>query len=98
MSKKLLIGAYHLQKNARSDAHIKDIADCGIDYIIGMNRDYETLDLFKKYGVGAIVEGAVPGWWGGRGDNAGKLEETNPLERYEEKAKEFVDHPAILGV
>lgn len=98
MGKKLLIGAYHLQKNARSEAHIKDIADCGIEYIIGMNRDYDALDLFEKYGVGAIVEGAVPGWWGGHGENAGKLAEINPLEKYEEKAADFKDHPAIVGL
>ncbi len=24
-----------------------------------------TLDLFAKHGVGAIVNGVVPGWWGG---------------------------------
>lgn len=94
----LKIGAYHLQKNARSEAHIKAIADCGIDYIIGLNRDYDTLDLFEKYGLGAIVEGAVPGWWGGLGENAGKLRETNPPEKYDEKAAEFRDHPAIIGV
>lgn len=94
----LKIGAYHLRKNGRTEAHVKDIADCGIDYIIGLNRDYDTLDLFAKYGIGAIVEGAVPGWWGGLGDNAGKLRETNPLERYDEKAADFRDHPSIIGV
>ena len=98
MKKPLQIGAYHLQKNARTEEHIKDIADCGIDYIIGMEADHSALDLFAKYGIGAIVSGAVPGWWGGHGENAGKLRETNPLERYDEKAALFKDHPAIIGV
>ena len=63
-----------------------------------MENDRPALDLFSKYGVGAIVSGIVPGWWGGDGDNAGKLEKTNPLTRYEEAAASFKDHPAIWGI
>lgn len=98
MKKPFLIGTYHLQKNARDERHIKEIADCGIDFIIGLNRDSDALDLFEKYGLGAVVEGAVPGWWGGKGENAGTLKDVNPLEKYDEKARDFIDHPAIWGV
>ena len=31
---RLNIGAYILQPYARSEAHIKDLADCGIDFVI----------------------------------------------------------------
>ena len=60
---KLLIGAYCLQENAKTDAHIKAIRDCGVDFIIGglPASDRATLDLFAKHGVGAIVNGVVPG-------------------------------------
>ncbi len=95
---RLNIGVYHLRPYARTEAHIKDLADCGIDFVVCMDDDRSALDLFHKYGVGAIVSGIVPGWWGGDGDNAGKLAETNPMETYETAAKAFTDHPAIWGI
>ena len=95
---RLNIGVYHLKPYARTEAHIKDLADCGIDFVVCMDNDRPALDLFHKYGVGAIVSGIVPGWWGGDGDNAGKLRETNPMEKYEAAAASFVDHPAIWGI
>lgn len=99
---RLNIGVYHLKPYARTEAHIKDLADCGIDFVVCMDNDRPALDLFHKYGVGAIVSGIVPGWWGGFGDNAGKLAETNPMETYEAAAKAFTashaDHPAIWGI
>ena len=95
---RLNIGVYHLKPYARTEAHIKDLADCGIDFVVCMDNDRPALDLFHKYGVGAIVSGIVPGWWGGDGDNAGKLAETNPMEKYEAAAKAFVDHPAVWGI
>ena len=95
---RLNIGVYHLRPYARTEAHIKDLADCGIDFVVCMDNDRPALDLFHKYGVGAIVSGIVPGWWGGDGDNAGKLRETNPMEKYVAAAKAFADHPAIWGI
>ncbi len=95
---RLNIGVYHLRPYARTEAHIKDLADCGIDFVVCMDNDRPALDLFHKYGVGAIVSGIVPGWWGGDGNNAGKLAETNPMEKYEAAAKAFSDHPAIWGI
>ena len=95
---RLNIGAYHLRSYARTEAHIKDVADCGIDFVVCMDNDRPALDLFHKYGVGAIVSGIVPGWWGGDGSNAGKLADTNPMEKYEAACASFVDHPAIWGI
>ena len=95
---RLNIGVYHLKPYARTEAHIKEVADCGIDFIVCMDNDRPALDLFHKYGVGAIVSGIVPGWWGGDGNNAGKLCETNPMEKYEAAAAAFTDHPAIWGI
>lgn len=95
---RLNIGVYHLKPYARTETHIKDLADCGIDFVVCMDNDRPALDLFHKYGVGAIVSGIAPKWWGGFGDNAGKLAETNPMEKYEAAAKAYCDHPAIWGI
>ena len=83
------IGAYHLKPYARTEKHIKELSDCGIDFVVCMENDRPALDLFHKYGVGAILSGIVPSWWGGDGDNAGKLEETYPLEKYDQAAADF---------
>ena len=96
---KLLIGAYCLQENARTEAHVKAIRDCSVDFIVGVGAgDRATLDLFAKHGVGAIVNGVVPGWWGGDGENAGKLREKNPPDVYSKGAATLQDHPAIWAV
>ena len=95
---RLNIGVYHLKPYARTEAHVKDLADCGIDFVICMENDRPALDLFHKYGVGAIVSGIVPGWWGGDGDNAGTMAAVNPMEKYVAAAASFVDHPAIWGI
>jgi len=95
---KLNIGAYYLKPYACTEAHVKDVKECGVDFIVSMQNVKEHLDLLHKYGIGAIVNGVVPGWWGGDGSNAGKMAERNPLERYFEAAKNFTDHPAIWGI
>lgn len=95
---KLNIGVYHLRPYARTEAHVKDLADCGVNFVICMDYDKPALDLFSKYSVGAIVSGIVPGWWGGDGDNAGMMREKNPISKYEEAAAKFQDHPAIWGI
>ena len=95
---RLNIGAYILQPYARTERHIREIRENGIDFIVCMADDREALDLFEKYGVGAVVSGVVPGWWGGDGSNAGQMAEHNPLAHYEEAAAAFTDHPAVWGI
>jgi len=97
---RLLIGAYCLQQNAKTDAHVKAIRDCGVDFIVGgiPASDRATLDLFAKHGVGAIVGGVAPGWWGGNGERAGKMREVNPPAKYAAGAAAFKDHPAIWAI
>lgn len=101
------IGAYLLQPEARTKAHIRDIAECGLDLIVclnltrkedGLGFDTGVLDLFSRYGLGCIASGILPGWWGGDGENAGQLCRTNPLSAYEAAADSFSDHPAIWGI
>lgn len=95
---RLNIGAYILQPYARTERHIREIKENGVDFIVCMGNDRDALDLFARYGLGAVVSGVVPGWWGGDGGNAGQMAERNPLERYEEAAARFVDHPAVWGI
>ncbi|MCQ2432909.1 MAG: hypothetical protein MJ175_09945 [Clostridia bacterium] len=96
--KRLNIGAYILQEYAQTERHIREVKECGIDLIIGMDNYPEVLDLFEKYGVGAVVGGVLPGWWGGNGERAGRMHEINPMYQYELAAANFKDHPAIWGI
>jgi len=95
---RLNIGSYYLQSYARTEQHVRDLKECGIDFVVGMPSDTGILNLFSKYEVGAVVNDVCPGWWGGDGDNAGKLSEVNPISKYEEAAKAFHDHPAVWGI
>ena len=96
---KFFIGTYILQPYARTEAHIRDLADAGVDVVMCMQKDdYAALDLFAKYGVGAIVGGVVPGWWGGDGERGGKMHEFCTWDKYEAAPAGFVDHPAIVGI
>lgn len=92
---KLLIGAYCLQPYARSEAHVRDVKECGVDFITCMDYDRAALDLFAKYGLKAIVNGVMPGWWGGDGEKAGQLCKVNPPDRYATAVAAYKDHPAV---
>ena len=96
---RLNIGVYHLRPYARTETHVKELAECGIDFVICMDsKDRATLDLFHKYGVGAVVSDVVPLWWGGNGAGSGKMHTVNTMDKYEAAAAAFVDHPAIWGI
>ena len=93
---KFQIGTYCLASYARTDAHVKDMKGCGIDFVYGIPAsDRGTLDLCAKHGLGVIATGAVPFWHGMRGDQAGKMRKLRPLEAYETALASFADHPAI---
>ena len=96
--RKLMIGAYYLAPYASTPEHVRDLAQCGIDVVMNMRNDRAALDLLAEHGVGAVVSGIVPGWFGGDGSNAGTMSEKNPLEKYVLAAEQFVDHPAIVGI
>ena len=96
--KKLLIGTYCLKEYAFSEAHVRMLADAGIDFICAAPADKDLLDRCEKYGIGIFATGILPAWWGGDGDRAGQLAEAAPVSSYEEAAKNFVDHPAIWGL
>ena len=93
---KLNIGAYCLAPYAWSEEHIRDIARCGVDVMVCVPNDKLLLNRLWENGLGAIVSGVTPGWFGGMGENAGHMAERNPLESY--VAEDFEDHPAIWGI
>lgn len=95
---KFHIGTYCLCPNARDEDHVKDLAECGIDLLFGIRCDDGLLDLLHKHGVGAVVNGVVPGWFGADGKNAGTMHEVNPIDAYLEGASRFKDHAAIVGI
>lgn len=82
----LYIGVYNFQKNAHTEEHIKDLAESGVDYVLMFNQIHrEALDLFAKYGVGAIVTGALP-------------TSQFTYNRFKAKLEKLEDHPAIWGI
>ncbi|MBQ7721016.1 MAG: hypothetical protein IJT56_10575 [Clostridia bacterium] len=95
---KLLIGAYCIAPYARDEAHVRDMKECGIDFLTAAPWDKELLDNCQKYGIGVVTTGVIPGWWGGDGDNAGQFAEKVPLEKIKEGADKYVDHPAVWGI
>ena len=95
---RLRIGAYILAPYARTEAHVRDLADAGIDLLFATEYDKPLFDLLSKYGVGAMVTRVVPGWFGGTGDNAGTMREKRPIEVYAKRAEAFADHPAVWGI
>ena len=94
--KRLLIGTYILDKYARTEEHVKQLKEAGIDLVVCLrDADKNILDLLDKYGIGCVLCGVVPGWWGGDGENAGTMCEVNTLDRFVDGAANFVDHPAV---
>lgn len=94
----LRIGAYCLAPYAWTEAHVREIAECGIDLMMCVPYDRALLDRLAARGVGAVVSGVVPGWFGGQGENAGRMAQRNPLEAYADAAQRFEDHPAVWGI
>ena len=96
---KFLIGAYCFRSAAHDEAHVRDLKECGIDFVHGVKvSERATLDLLQKYGIGAIAEDLVRVWCGGNGAWAGTMRMRRPKAAYEEKLAEYVsagDHPAI---
>ena len=98
------IGVYCLKPYARTEQHIKDLRDCHVDFVYGIEyTDRKTLDLFAKHGLKAIVEGVYRNWWGGVKGLNGKLAETIPPQVVEKgvaamKVAGADVHPAVSMV
>jgi len=93
----LKIGTYCFPEACWTDAHVKAVKDCGIDFITTCADNPRLLTLLEKHRLGAIVS-FYPGWWGGINYNSGLLHKTNTVEKYEEMAPTFVDSPAVWAM
>jgi hypothetical protein len=94
---KLLIGAYYYDKALYDDAHMKELADAGIEFIVGVPADGELLGLCEKYGIKIIATSNFPLWWGGTGETGGTYCEKLTLPMMDEIAAKYLHHPAIWG-
>ncbi len=95
----LYIGAYILNKCARTKKHIRQIKKAKIDFMVSIDyNDKYTLDLLEKYHIGAIVNGVFPSWWGSDGEKSGQMAFANPIEVYQKCIENYIPHNAVWGV
>lgn len=93
----LLIGAYFFDPCCWDDLHTKQLADAGIQFLVGVPADPKLLALCEKYDIGIIASGIFPGWWGGTGESGGTYCNQMPLEKVDEIAAGYKYHPALWG-
>ena len=94
---KLIIGAYYFDKSLWDDEHIKQVADAGIQFLVGVPAEQPLLDLCEKYGIKIIATSTFPCWWGGTGETGGTYCKSMPFEKFDEIAENYKRHPAIWG-
>ena len=90
----------------RTEQHVKELKEAGVDFIASMRPGtnatafYATMDLFEKYGVGAITEGGADIGAGCPVKAHGRMKDGKPmrLDVYADAAKRFRPHPAIWGI
>lgn len=92
----LLIGAYCVNGQCWTDEHFQAIKDCYIDLIPNGSYNTTFLDLCEKYGIKVLAD-FLPSWFVGSIEARGQIANNIPLGTYIEKAKSYVDHPAIAG-
>jgi len=96
-SERLQIGIYCLAAYARTDEHIRDAAESGLDFFVDVPYDRAMLDKFQKYGLGALVTGVCHIDFASR-DPEGKSRDIYKMEIYRKSVESFADHPAIWGI
>ena len=99
---KILIGTYCFY--FWDEAHVKELADCGVDFIAGAGYSPDFMDLLLKYDIGAFVSVGnfgYPMWRGGdRKMGSAPLTpsfDVNYFDTFAENAK-AMDHEAIWGI
>ena len=61
---KFIVGACHLNEAARTERHVREAKECGIDYLIVVWKDCVDLHgWFEKYGMGAVTWDVLPPMW-----------------------------------
>lgn len=89
------IGACGLKPEFCDAAHLREIKDAGVD-LVTCKATRPQLDLFAEAGLGCIVGGRLPHWFGSRGEKAGRMRTERPFAGYVASGDAFTDedHPA----
>ena len=86
------IGAYYLRPYAQTESHVRDVKECGIDFISEISQNStNAFDLLHKYGLKAIALGPMP-----ERCASGQKRELQPPEMILRCAGKIGNHPAIL--
>ena len=85
------------------EEHVKDLADCGIDFVNYGNPKRHVLDWCKKHGVKTMLGWQLPGDWWWTGDAKKKFKNGErwakcDMDKVDRYAARFVDHPAVAGI
>ncbi|GHU67121.1 hypothetical protein FACS189447_09010 [Spirochaetia bacterium] len=94
---RLLIGAYYFTDSFHDEAHVKEIADCGIDFLVSAKAAPNLLSLLEKYHIGLFTHSNFTMWWGGDGSKAGQYSTFMPVEEFEALAPTHVSGDALFG-
>lgn len=94
---RLLIGAYYLTDNLHDDKHVQEVADAGIDFLVGIDATTQVLDLCQRHKIGVIASSNIPLWWGDNGQHAGRYRDKLPLEKLDAIKETYAAHPALWG-
>ena len=81
------IGTYCVAAYAQTESHIRDMKECGIDFVIGLRGD-KARPLLAKYGIMEIVSGYIPHPPGS--PTAGTWEKTGKLEAFDKGCERFL--------
>jgi len=95
----LQIGITAFRGDVATEDLVRETKEAGFDFVASYENvgGRAPLDMLQRHGLGCVLGGAVPRWWGGSGRN-GKMAETYPLELFERAGEAFSDHPAIWGI
>ena len=99
---RLNIGVYCLGPAAQTENHIRDLKDCGVDFVTSIAGGADmrkTFDLFQKYGIGAIVPLMSPYWNEASHVKNVDIAKAFPLDKWIWNAEKHAlrSHPAIWG-
>lgn len=95
------IGTYCVAPYAQSESHIRDMRDCGIDFVVGLRGD-AARPLLAKYGIMEIASGYIPHTPGS--SKAGTYERVAGLEEFDVGGALFLRdlkasrHPSCAGL
>lgn len=96
---RLTIGTYCLHPAGRTEANMKDMKACGIDFVLDdFADDPKSAQMLASLGIGVAASGRFPAYWGGDVKVNGNLAKIAPLERYEKALSVYRPTPVDVMV